>query len=70
MPRAQLTADAAFDKLSAMKCDTCGRETKEVRRVIVDTGYDRTLAKALYNCPECYDKKERSKHKTKESESS
>ena len=40
-----------------MRCDTCGKETKEVRRVIVDTGYDRTLAKPLYNCPECYEKK-------------
>ncbi len=46
-----------------MKCDTCGKESKEVRRVIIDTGYDRTLAKALYNCPECYDQKERAKRK-------
>jgi uncharacterized Zn finger protein len=44
-----------------MKCDTCGKETKEVRRVIVDAGYDRTLARPLYNCPECYEKKERAK---------
>ena len=44
-----------------MKCDTCGKDVKEVKRVIVDTGYDRTLAKALYNCPECYQKKEASK---------
>ena len=44
-----------------MRCDTCGKESKEVRRVVVDEGYDRTLAKPLYNCPECYDKKERSK---------
>ena len=44
-----------------MKCDTCGKEVKEVRRVMVDTGYDRTLARALYNCPECYEKKELTK---------
>ncbi len=37
-----------------MKCDTCG---KEVKRIVVDAGYDRTLAKAIYNCPECYEKK-------------
>ncbi len=40
-----------------MKCDTCGKESPEVKRVVVDSGYDRTLSKALYNCPECYDKK-------------
>jgi DNA-directed RNA polymerase subunit RPC12/RpoP len=40
-----------------MKCSTCGKETTEVKRVVIDAGYDRTLAKALYNCPECYDKK-------------
>ena len=40
-----------------MKCDTCGKETPEVKRVVVDTGYDRTLAKPMYNCRECYDKK-------------
>ena len=40
-----------------MKCDTCGKETAEVKRVVIDAGYDRTLAKALYNCPDCYAKK-------------
>jgi uncharacterized Zn finger protein len=44
-----------------MKCDTCGKEVKEVKRVVVDRGYDRALAKPLYNCPECYEKKERAK---------
>lgn len=44
-----------------MKCDTCGKETKEVKRVVVDKDYDRAMAKPLYNCPECYEKKERSK---------
>ena len=47
-----------------MKCDTCGKEAKEVRRVVTDKNYDRTLAKPLYNCPECYEKKEASKKKT------
>lgn len=44
-----------------MRCDTCGKEVSNVRRVIVDAGYDRVLAKPLYNCPECYEKKEREK---------
>lgn len=49
-----------------MRCDTCGNDVKEVRRVLVDTGYDRTLAKALYNCAECYEKKELLKLKARE----
>lgn len=44
-----------------MKCDTCGKETSQVRRVIVDKDYDRVLAKPLYNCPDCFAKKEASK---------
>lgn len=44
-----------------MKCDTCGRDVPEVRRVVVTAGYDRTLAKPIYNCPECYEKKEKTK---------
>ena len=40
-----------------MRCDTCGKDVPEVKRVVVDDGYDRTLSKALYNCPDCYDKK-------------
>jgi uncharacterized Zn finger protein len=44
-----------------MKCDTCGKESQEVKRVVVDAGYDRTLAKPLYNCPDCYQKKEDAK---------
>ncbi|MCG3175833.1 MAG: hypothetical protein MOGMAGMI_00768 [Candidatus Omnitrophica bacterium] len=41
-----------------MKCDTCGKEVKEVRRVVIDADYDRSLSRALYNCPECYAAKE------------
>jgi len=48
-----------------MKCDSCGKEVNEVKRVVVDKGYDRALAKALYNCPECYEKKEQSKSSVK-----
>ncbi len=48
-----------------MKCDTCGKDVKEVKRVVVDTGYDRTLAKPLYNCPDCYRKKEQAKKAAK-----
>jgi uncharacterized Zn finger protein len=47
--------------LKDMKCDTCGKETAEVRRVVIDSGYDRTLARAMYTCPACYEKKESSR---------
>ena len=59
--RISLTSGPLFVSLERMKCDTCGKEAKEVKRVVVDKGYDRVLAKPLYNCPECYEKKERSK---------
>ena len=41
-----------------MKCDTCGKEVLNVKRIILEEGYDRTQAKAIYNCEECYRKKE------------
>jgi uncharacterized Zn finger protein len=40
-----------------LKCDTCGKETDTVSRVVVDAGYNRANARPLYNCPECYEKK-------------
>ena len=41
-----------------MKCDTCGKEVAKVKRIVLEKGYDRTQAKAIYNCEECYRKKE------------
>ncbi len=40
-----------------MICDTCGREVPVVYRVVIDEGYNRIDAKPLYNCPECFEKK-------------
>lgn len=37
-----------------LRCDTCGRATATVKRVVVDAGYNRADARPLYNCPECY----------------
>lgn len=49
-------------------CDTCGKTSPIVSRVIIDLGYDRSLSKPLYNCPECFEKKEKARlgEKTKE----
>ena len=52
-----------------MKCDTCGKDVPEVRRVVVDSNYDRLLAKPLYNCPACYEKKIASREKGLEHQS-
>ena len=44
-----------------MQCDTCKRETPVVRRVVVAPGYNRSLARPVFNCPACYEQKERRK---------
>jgi hypothetical protein len=36
------------------RCDTCGKLSRTVSRVVVDAGYNRANARPLYNCPECY----------------
>ena len=41
-----------------MRCDTCGNESPVIQRVMIAKGYNRSLARALYNCPACYEKKE------------
>ena len=51
-----------------MKCDTCHKEVPEVSRVVIYVDYNKISAKPLYNCPECFAKKEQMKsyNKTKE----
>lgn len=44
-----------------MKCDTCGKEVTEVDRVVIYKDYDKTGAKPVYNCKECFEKKEKTK---------
>ncbi|GEM_PF-4299458 len=44
-----------------MKCDTCGQETEEVKRVVIHKGYDKTRVRAMYNCQQCYEVKEKTK---------
>ena len=50
---------AAGAEAPLLRCDTCGRLTASVSRVVIDQGYDRSNARPLWNCPECYEKKER-----------
>ena len=44
-----------------MKCDTCHKEVPEVSRVVVNVGYNKVTAKPIYNCPDCFAKKEQTK---------
>lgn len=44
-----------------MRCDSCQRDTETVLRVMVAKGYNRSLARPLFNCPDCFEKKEQSK---------
>jgi len=46
-----------------MTCDTCKQECAVVMRVVVAKGYDRTLARPLFNCPRCFEKKEQAKQR-------
>ena len=46
-----------------LRCDFCGEVVASVRRVAIDTGYERlqTPHKELYACSSCSEKKERSR---------
>ncbi len=43
-----------------MRCDTCKEESAVVMRVMVAKGYNRSLARPMFNCPACFEKKEQS----------
>ena len=51
-----------------MICDTCGKETDTVSRVVIDKGYNRANARPLYNCPDCFEKKNRERSPSTEAE--
>jgi hypothetical protein len=42
-----------------MRCDTCHQESPQVVRVVIAKDYNRALARPVYNCPACFDAKER-----------
>ena len=45
-----------------MKCDTCKQESEIVMRVMIAQHYNRSLARPIFNCPACFEKKEQTKH--------
>ena len=44
-----------------MRCDTCKQESERFMRVVVAKGYNRSLARPVFNCPACFEKKEQLK---------
>lgn len=42
-----------------MSCDTCRQESPVVMRVMIAKDYNRSLARPLFNCPRCFEEKER-----------
>ncbi len=42
-----------------MTCDTCGKDVPVVSRVVVEKGYNRANAQPVFNCPDCFEKKNR-----------
>ena len=41
-----------------LECDFCGNVTEQTKRIALDVNYNRILAKALYACSVCSDRKE------------
>ena len=41
-----------------MQCDTCKQESPVVLRIVIAKDYNRALARPIFNCPACYEKKE------------
>ncbi len=44
-----------------MRCDTCKQDSDVVLRVVVAKDYNRALARPLFNCPACFERKEAQK---------
>ena len=44
-----------------MRCDTCKQESEMILRVVIAKDYNRSLARPLFNCPACFEKKEQFK---------
>lgn len=50
---------------AGLRCDFCGRVVPRVRRIALDRDYERlqTPHRVRYACPECSDRKERSRER-------
>ena len=55
-PKSQNIMKEYFD--TTYICDFCGDESSYVKRIVVDTDYDRTISEAKYACEDCSQEKE------------
>ena len=46
-----------------MKCNTCGKEEPTLYRVVLAADYNAIIKMELWNCKECYDKKNKEREK-------
>lgn len=46
-----------------LRCHTCGKLVEKVHRVVAERGYNAGNKTPLYNCQECYDKKNAERRK-------
>lgn len=53
-----------------MRCDTCQKQVDLIMRVVVASGYNRSLARPIFNCPTCFENKEKQKSYTTVSDNS
>jgi hypothetical protein len=60
---ASQAAEPQVDEPRGLRCDFCGKSVERVRRIALDSGYDRlqTPHPIRYACPECSEAKERSR---------
>ena len=49
-----------------LRCDTCGALVDNLRRDVVDEGYNALNKLALWNCDKCYEEKRSKRQRDKE----
>jgi hypothetical protein len=49
------------EAMEEMTCDFCGIPATTIRRVVLDSGYNRSMGVAQYACRKCSDEKEYSR---------
>ena len=45
-----------------MKCDTCGKENKQLKRLVLYKEYEALTKKPLWNCELCYEHKNKKRN--------
>jgi|ETNmetMinimDraft_5_1059913.scaffolds.fasta_scaffold56964_3 hypothetical protein len=51
--------EATISNPAKLECDTCKKRVETLQRVVLLAHYNAFNKRALWNCKECYDKKNR-----------